>query len=386
MVYQCHALPLEPDVLSHYSSQLGLTTEQAIEALSEAVALHPGWQGIPQGMLVWRTQPTPCLAVIGIIPSKSLRQLDLQQAALNSACQRLRYVTYAEAEIACESLATQLIERFGLKALSGFRFCGIPRGGLIVLGMLSYALGLSHDQMTPPYPEEVPLAVVDDCALSGSRFARTLQQYPRQDLIFAPLYSHPDLRRNLTETEPQVLHCLSGQDLVDHGPNMMGAEYGAWQVQNQERLKGRRYWLGLPDYLCFPWNEPDHLLWNPLTQKLEESWHIVPPAYCLKNQPGVSFTVQRQPCFEGWLQPTAQTIFGSIDRQVLIGNLSTQETFGLSGRAAEFWWTLSSARSLEDAIASLARSTHEPELTELKIELTNLIEELLTQNILVAAH
>jgi hypothetical protein len=381
MVYQCYALPLEADAIAHYSSQLGLTIEQAVESLAQAIALHPMWKELPHGMLVARAQPTASLAVIGIIPPKTLEQIKIQQASLNQVCQRVRYVSYAEATAACETLSDQLIHTFGLQTLRSFRFCGIPRGGLIVLGMLAYTLGLSHGQMSPPYPLDAPLVLVDDCALSGSRFTRTRSQYPQHNLIFAPLYSHPDLRHNLTEAEPQVLQCLSGEDLHDRGTSIMGLEYDAWQTQNRARLAGQRYWLGLPDYLCFPWNEPDHLLWNPFTEILEKSWHVIPPAHCLKNRPNPSLTVQVQPPCKGWLQPTPQAMFGALDQQVLIGNLTTGETFGLSGKGAEFWSVLLEAETLEDAIATIAQ--HSPEAS-IRRELTGLIDQLLQQNILAA--
>jgi hypothetical protein len=380
MVYRCYALPLETDAIAHYGSQLGLTIEQAVVALAQAIALHPMWKELPHGMLVARTQPTPCLGVIGVIPPKSLGQIEIRQASLNQACRRLRYISYADATAACETLTEQLIDTFGLQTLQNFRFCGIPRGGLIILGMLAYTLGLSHEQISPPYPSDIPLVLIDDCALSGSRFARTRSQYPQHELIFAPLYSHPDLRRNLIEAEPQVLHCISGQDLYDYGPSIMGIDYDSWQTKNRARLAGQRYWLGLPDYLCFPWNEPDHLLWNPSTEALEQSWHILHPNYCLKNRPGVSLLVQHQPQCKGWLQPTAQTIFGTADRQIMIGNLATGETFGLSGKAAEFWSVLLEAETLEDAIAILAR--HSPE-SSIRQELTGLIDQLLRHNILL---
>jgi hypothetical protein len=381
MVYRCYALPLEADAIAHYGSQLGLTLEDAVVALAQAIALHPMWKELPHAMLVARTQPTPCLGVIGIIPPKSLGQIEIRQASLNQACHRLRYVSYAEATAACEALTERLIDTFGLQALRNFKFCGIPRGGLIVLGMLSYTLGLSHEQMAPPYPQNVPLVLVDDCALSGSRFARTRSQYPQHELIFAPLYAHPDLRRNLTAAEPQVLHCLSGQNLYDHGPNIMGTDYESWQTKNRARLAGQRYWLGLPDYLCFPWNEPDHLLWNPSAETLEQSWRILPSTHCLKNRPGASLTVNRQPQCKGWLRPTAQTIFGTLDRQVMIGNLATGETFGLSGKAAEYWSVLLETETLEDAIAILSQHNSE---SIVRKELTGLIDQLLSQNILVA--
>jgi hypothetical protein len=380
-MYQCYALPLEPNAIAHYSRQLGLTIEQAVIALAQAIALHPMWKELPHGMLVTRTQPTPSLGIIGIIPPKTLEQINIQRASLNQVCQRLRYVSYAEATVACETLSDQLIHTFGLQSLRSFSFCGIPRGGLIVLGMLAYTLGLNHEQMSPPYPLDVPLVLVDDCALSGSRFTRTRSQYPQHNLIFAPLYSHPDLRHNLAEAEPQVLHCMSGENLQDHGTSMMGSEYDAWQTQNRAHLTGQRYWLGLTDYLCFPWNEPDYLLWNPFSEVLEKSWHVIPPTHCLKNRPNPTLTGHYQPLLKGWLQPTPQTIFGTLDRQVLIGNLTTGETFGLSGKAAEFWSVLLEAKTLEDAIATLAQ--HSPEAS-IRKELTSLIDQLLNQNILFA--
>jgi hypothetical protein len=293
----------------------------------------------------------------------------------------LRYVSYEDTTAACEALTEKLISTFGLQALRSFRFCGIPRGGLIVLGMLAYTLGLSHEQMTPPYPPEVPLVLVDDCALSGSRFVRTRAQYPQHDLVFTPLYSHPNLRHNLTNAEPQVLNCISGEDLQDHGSSIMGSDYESWQTQNQTRLAGQRHWLGIPDYLCFPWNEPDHLLWNPLTEELEQSWHLMSPAHCLKNRPSESLMVQSQPQFKGWLQPTPDTIFGTLAQQVLIGNLATGETFGLSGKAAEFWAVLLEAGTLEEAISTLARHSADSRIRQ---ALTGLIDQLLRQNILVA--
>jgi hypothetical protein len=384
-MYQCYPLPLDPAAMAHYSAQLGLTTDLAVTALAEAIALHPLWKQLPQGLLVARTQPTPDLAVLGIVPPQVLAQIHLQQAALNLACQRLRYVTYAEATAACEVLATRLTETFGSEALQSFSFCGIPRGGLIVLGMLAYTLGLSHAQMTPPYPETVPLVVVDDCALSGSRFARILPHYSQHRLIFAPLYAHPQLRQNLVAAEPQVLSCLSGQDLQDYGPNLMGEDYLSWQTQNQQRLTGQRYWLGLPDYLCFPWNEPDHSLWNAIEHKLEPSWRIIPPAYCLKNRSISPFPVQRQTAFQGWLRPAEHIVFGALEHQILIGNLHTGEVFSLSGRAAELWRAISNAATIEAAIETTietALATVSEPNSDLRAELDGLIEELLKQKIL----
>jgi hypothetical protein len=382
MTYRCYTLPFEKDALLHYGQQLGLATvEQSLHYVAEAIALHPLWQEVPQCLGIVRTTPTPVLAILGTFSAKALGQISLQAPFLNQACRRLRYVTYAEATKTCEQLADQLKTTFGLKALREFQFYGVPRGGLIVLGMLSYMLGLCAEQLNAS-ESGAPVVVVDDCALSGSRFYRVLQQYPQQELVFATLYSHLDLRRAIASRETNVIQCLSGQDLYDHGPETMGANYTTWQTQNQARLAGHRYWLGLPDYICFPWNEPDHLLWNPSAATLEQSWHILPPKVCLKNRPSsgtTTLSIQVQPTVQKWLQPTEHTAFGELNGQVLIGHLPTGETFGLSGKAAEFWRVILQVEGLEGAIAQLSQQYPGDNL---RSELTHLIEQLVQQQIL----
>jgi hypothetical protein len=382
MTYRCCTLPFEKDALLHYGEQLGLSTvEQSLQHVAEAIALHPLWQELPQSLCIVRAEPTPVLAILGTFSAKALGQLSLQAPFLNQACQRLRYVTYGSAMTACEQLAEQLQNTFGSKSLQEFQFYGVPRGGLIVLGMLSYILGLRSEQLNPTDSSDVPLVVVDDCALSGSRFYRVLQQYPQYSLILATLYAHKDLMGAIASREPNVIQCLSGQELYDHGPETMGDKYADWQAQNQALLMGHRYWLGLPDYICFPWNEPDHLLWNPSTAALEQSWHILPPRVCLKNRPayGDDLPIQVQPSVQGWLQPTEHIVFGELNGQVLIGHIPTGETFGLSGKAAEFWRVILRAEGLEEAIRQLSQQYPG---SSLRSDLTNLIDQLSQQQIL----
>jgi hypothetical protein len=382
MTYRCCTLPFEKDALLHYGEQLGLSTvEQSLQHVAEAIALHPLWQELPQSLCIVRAEPTPVLAILGTFSAKALGQLSLQAPFLNQACQRLRYVTYGSAMTACEQLAEQLQNTFGSKSLQEFQFYGVPRGGLIVLGMLSYILGLRSEQLNPTDSSDVPLVVVDDCALSGSRFYRVLQQYPQYSLILATLYAHEDLRGAIASREPNVIQCLSGQELYDHGPETMGDKYADWQAQNQALLMGHRYWLGLPDYICFPWNEPDHLLWNPSTAALEQSWHILPPRVCLKNRPayGDDLPIQVQPSVQGWLQPTEHIVFGELNGQVLIGHIPTGETFGLSGKAAEFWRVILRAEGLEEAIRQLSQQYPG---SSLRSDLTSLIDQLSQQQIL----
>jgi hypothetical protein len=354
---------------------------------AQAIQLHSVWQDLPQGLFIVRCHPTPLIAVMGTLSKKSFIQLKLQPSIINDACSRLRYLSYTEVVTACEQLAAQLLKALGAQKLRECRFCGIPRGGFIVLGMLSYALGLRSEQLQPPYPEDTPLVIVDDCALSGSRYAQAIRQYPNHKLILAPLYAHPTLRAAMVEAHSQVLMCLSGEDLMDHGEEVMGEQYQPWQTQNQKRLAGKRYWLGLPDYICFPWNEPDHLLWNPITETLEKSWPIVPPDYCLKNRllpHNPAIDIQVQPQAMGWLQPNESIVFGELKGHILIGHLETGETFGLSDRSIPYWQVLRTTQSFEEAISVLSNSTQLPELT-LRQELKTFMDQLIDQEILCPA-
>lgn len=389
MSYRCCAFPLDPEAIAHYAQQLGCSTiGSALDSLAHAVALHPMWQDLAQGILVVRANPTPVLALLGTFSPKQQAQINLQRASVNAACRRLRYIDRKEAIATCEQLAERLTETFGPLALREFRFYGVPRGGLIVLGWLAYVLDLRPLQLEPPYPPDIPLVMVDDCALSGSRFSRVLKQFPQHQLIGAPLYAHPDLCTAICTHEPQLLACINGIDLHDHGPQILGNAYHQWQTQNLARLAGDRYWLGLPDYIAFDWNEPDHLLWNPATQTLETSWKIVPPQLCLKNrlsQGAPSLPIQIQPPCQGWLHPSSNIVYGTLQHQILIGDLSTGETFGLSGKAAQYWNALLQSISLDQAIATLNQQQGMTK-TQLQDDLDPFIAQLLAQKIVQHAN
>ncbi|MGB9880883.1 MAG: hypothetical protein ACPLRM_08985, partial [Anaerolineae bacterium] len=91
----------------------------------------------------------------------------------SSIVQGIRRITYRQAEAATKQLAAQLVGAFGAAELSRFAYAAIPRGGLIVLGMLSYVLDLKPDALMS-LATDVPLVVVDDAAYSGARFAQFL--------------------------------------------------------------------------------------------------------------------------------------------------------------------------------------------------------------------
>jgi hypothetical protein len=360
--------------------------EASILALARALVASPLWQEIPGAIISVRLMPRPLLGIFGRFDSAAEVRLEMLRWMVSNVPARLRYVTYAQAETDCETLAIRLLERFGRDELRRFRFAAIPRGGFIVLGMLSYILGLKPTQLEVPsqHQHTAPLVVVDDCALTGARFGRFLRSCPGQEIIFAQLYSHPNLRAAIEAREPRVMACLSAQDLSDHAPEHYGDEYLAWQKRWIARSSNSCYWIGQPDHVCFAWNEPDLTFWNPVTRQEESGWRFIPPELCLKNRkaPGTETDhVQVQLEGPGPLQVASRVLIGNFAGQIVVGNIETRMTFGLKGVAADMWRTLVDQGNLEDAVSALSEDYHVNELT-LKTDLQAFMESLLKQGLL----
>jgi hypothetical protein len=353
--------------------------------LARGLSTSPAWKATPDATLVVRQSSRPALGVVGRFDSAAKARLATLGPQLAAGLSCLRYVSYTQAEEDVQRLATVLIERFGREELRRFRFTAMPRGGFVVLGMLSYALGLRHAQLEPPYPQDVPLVVVDDCAISGYRFNQVLARYGSHQVVFAHLYSHPELRAAIEVRRPQVISCLGARDLYDHAPERYGDEYGAWREQWESRLGDDiGYWLGQPGHLCFSWNEPDVTMWNPTTEKMERGWRIVPPELCLKNG-GVhtveALTVQVQPEGAGPLRPSEEVIFGEFEEKIVVGNTETRASFTLTGVAADMWRCVVEHGNLDEAVASLLRE-YEVDPSTLRADLQAFVESLLAQDLL----
>lgn len=257
----------DPEPLLEYQRRLPPLSEPPVLALARAIAASPGW---PDGCeLIVHPGSPPKLFVFGRFDAEGEAWLRCQSRALPRACARLRYVGYAQIERDCEQLAARLREHLG-PDLHRADFTAIPRGGFVVLGLLASLL----PRQAPAGAEEGLLVVVDDCALSGIRFGQTLRRYDSSRIVFAPLYSPPELRAVIREREPRVEAVLSAADVAGERVEA-GPEDG--------------YWSGDTEALAFPWNEPDRSVWNPNAQRWETAWRIVPPELCLKNRPRPGF-------------------------------------------------------------------------------------------------
>jgi len=381
-----YVLPLPEEI--PYPEGTPEDRERVLMSLAEGLASSPAWNALPDSVLVVRPGLPPELGIIGFFDNEAEGRIEALATELKYVLPHLRYVGYEQAERDAELLAERLVERFGEATLHDYQFCAIPRGGLIVLGMVAYALGLRPDQLSMTSIESVPRVVIDDCALSGTRFYHYLRQNEGAEVIFAHLYSHPDLRKAIESSEPRVLACVSARDLCDHAPALHQEDYSAWKAR-WAGVSGRDfYWSGQPDHLCFPWSEPDIAVINPVTEKVELGWRLAAPALCLKNRienkdnrPVVQ--VQREG--KGPLQVAPHVIFGRLKGQVVIGDLQTETCYTLEGTAADIWEAVAESGSIAGAESSLYKA-YDVDASQLKDDVRAFVNELLAQRLLVKGY
>lgn len=299
----------------------------------------------------------------------------------------LRWIDYAETERLCEQWAAQFVAEFGRDELRRFAFQAIPRGGLLVLGILSYLLDLTHIQLVPEeMPAEAPLVLVDDCALSGLRFGQTLRMLAAPDIIFAPMLSHPDLRAAILDREPRVRACLSAGDLHDYAPDRYPdpADLAAWRARWADASPDA-YWTGLPEHLVFAWAETDYRFWNPQTGATETGWYLFPPHLCLKSRVQLIAPLGDEALGAdlGPLRPAASVIHGDFDDHLLLVNLLSEECLTLEGVAAEIWRALIATGDLA-ASAALIAARYDVPLAEVMADVEALIAPLQADGFIVS--
>ena len=354
----------------------------ALLGLARALTASPLWKEMEEAIMVLRPGPRPLLSVLGHFDEAEAARVRTLAGHLPAALSRLRYVGYAEAERDCERMASRLSERLGVGALSDAFFVAIPRGGLVVLGILAYALDLRPEQLETAPPSGASIVVVDDCSLTGLRFARFLEAWPGHRIAFAPLYSHPDLRRAIVAREPEVIACESGDDLHDHAPERLGREYEAWRRRWTLRSDPGCYWVGQPDHLCFAWSEPTVAFWNEVTGKEEAGWRIGSPERCYANRLGARIRpVQIQPAAAGPLGPSPSVVFGELNGDVVAADTESGAAVRLEGPAADMWRAIVESGTAERALRRLL-DTYEVEEERLEDDLTLFIDELCERGLL----
>lgn len=368
--WSCWPIPLSSQGLESYALALGLSPEDALPGLARAIATSPGWPEEPAVSLLVRWRAEPLLAVFGVVDARTAGWIEAQARTLESTCRRLRYFNHCAAEEASEELAARLLAHLGPDQIREARFLAVPRGGLIVLGLLASILGLRREQLEPPHPEECLLVAVDDCALSGTRCIEILRRHPQARILFAHLASHPTLRSSLQALDPRVAGCLASRDLTGDAATVpAGLE---------------RVWTAHLEPIGFPWNEPDRSIWNPVAERWERGWRIIPPELCLKNRPASgsrSVPIHVQAETQGGFRAAERVLCAEFGGEIALFDLENRCRFSFAGTGADLWRTLLRCDGVEAAVAELTRNYDVSE-EALRKDLLRFSEELLTRGLL----
>jgi hypothetical protein len=354
--------------------------------LAKAIAISPGWSSQAKLTFLARVEPEP---VLGILCNGDVdpRTFATQAQAYERTIGRLRYIGYRDTEEAVAELGDRLRNLIGAREMQSLPYVAIPRGGLIVLGMLASMLDLPREQVGAGRPgTDGPVVIIDDCAQSGARFGAFLASRPEPRVIFAHLFSHPNLRAAVEAREPRVT-CVAARDLHDDGPEILAENYADPQDLWSARLGCQRYWIGDCERLCFPWNEPERVLWDPGTQDLATAWKLVPPPHCFKASGSGAASppdIQVQPGGRGRLRPAPSVLYGRTNGEIVVVRIDSGEIFRLPGSADAFWSALVATGDAEAACRRLERR-YGMAAADLRPDLLAFCETLLRQGLLELA-
>jgi hypothetical protein len=223
---------------------------------------------------------------------------------------------------------------------------------LIVLGMLAYLLDLPAEALAAPPPAGAPVVVVDDCSLTGARFAAALAGLEAREVVFAHLYSPPPLRRAIEDAEPRVRRCLAGCDLAAAAAPADAEARRAFEERWRRRLGERRYWLGASEVPVFPWSEPARPFWNPVTGRVEDCWRFAPDN--LAGRGRLAPPPPRPP--EPVWRPAGELVTGELDGVLWLCHTGRERVYTFAGSGAEMWRLLARWGDPELAAARLAES------------------------------
>ena len=349
--------------------------------LARSLTASRGWASQRPALLVARPEPEPALVALGRFDDTDQARLEALRDQLQVVLPRTRHLDHAAVEAACTRLADRLRERFGDGAIRAMRFVGVPRGGLIVLGTLAYALGLSHAQLDADGSEpssDAPLVVVDDSIISGVRMRQYLARRPERSVAVACLHSHPEARAALRSRDERVVDVVSAYDFDDHAPRALGAAYHDWIERWRRRADPDCIWIGQADHVCYPWAEPDVGVWNAVTGREEPGWSVMPPELCLARrgiQEHGALRAQLQPNPRHRIAPAGHVVYGLSGDEVYIADMAASTTFGLDGVAAAIWRSVA-ALGDEDAAATALCAAYDVDHATALADVRSVVAEL----------
>jgi Coenzyme PQQ synthesis protein D (PqqD) len=330
------------------------------------------------------------------VDMERFRHLSLQTKRVDL---KARYVDYIEAEHLTETLASRLKDRYGRQELLSFDYRAIPRGGLIVMGMLSYALGLPAESVFPSVLNTgKPLVFIDDCVLSGMRFQQQLKKFDERKVAIAALFAPADLC-NSTEKGKFPFDCISAVALEDLGPKLYGKSYDTWQTQWAELQGNSVLWRGQPEYLCFPWNEPESSFLNTITGEIESGFHFAPKGRCLHHRQGsllnsaddppIIQPVQIHDDGPGPINAASDVVAARIDaNRIAVADFSgsgsdkTTRCFLLEDSAADMWEQLIKHGTVDKA-SQILSLLYDTDQSALSCDISHFTDSLINTGLLI---
>ena len=220
---------------------------------------------------------------------------------------------------------------------------------------------------------------MDDCAQTGKRFFQFLQKNQSDSLIFAPLYASPHLRSAIEEREQRVRACISAHNL-ESCIYSSEEDQRAFKEIFRSDLSTSDYWKGLAEYICFAWNEPGFVFFNPVTKKVEGNWTIFPHEICLKNGP-VRIPVSVLQDVRTEFRVSEDVVSVQDEDSGTIDNLVTHDRYFVKGIAAEMWNALMDFGTME-AIRTKFLHEYDIDQATLEADISDFIRDLLFRGIL----
>jgi hypothetical protein len=369
-----HPLPFAEADFAAYGERLGISdTGRAARYLAAAIASSVGWERYPGCTLLVREEPA-ALAIVGELALEAREELSAQADALRSRCRHFRYLSYQQAEVDCLRLAEQLGPLLRSPGWEVARLLAIPRGGHLVLGMLATLLDLPRERLLPTPDPSVPAVIVDDCAMTGTRFREFLSRLPAQRVAFAHLYSRPELRSAIRAAEPRVVACLTAHDLAAL-PVDDPTETNWW-----DRLPGEAYLRVPSEVACFAWSEPDRVI-RTSAGAILPGWRMIPPELCLKNRRPGGLPLELQNPGAGPLRPGRDVFFTDNGEVILAAGGTSGVVVRMEGLAAAAWRAVLATGDAADAEARLA-AQFEVDPPLLHRDLRVVLDDLLTRRLL----
>jgi hypothetical protein len=362
---------------------------QSLSAVARAV--QADWR-VANLAFVVRRGSAPALFVFGDVDEPGRVRMDHLARQITRADHRAVYVGYAEARDLCAALAERLVDAYGARTVREFVYQPVPRGGLIVLGMLSYALNLTPDRLEISDDPGRPVVLVDDCVISGVRFTEHLSRVGDRRVICATLFAPADLLG--ASRDNNGVEFVAAQELSDRAPDLYGAACDSWRRRWTERLGDRALWIGQPEYLCFAWNEPQSSFMNAATGELESGFRLVPPERC----PGPALNTGTEPADVQFFHPgqgDLRAASGVVSLQLQDGRVAVAKfsagaadresaCFQLDETAGRMWALLRELPSVPEAAAQFCAEYDAPagRMTE---DMRRFADSLVSEGLLVRA-